>query len=53
MATPTLPGTEEQISGRSIAILIGVLVTLHIVAFAFWIWQLAKQVKKDKKVATD
>ena len=53
MTTPTIPGTEEDISARSVFILIAVLVAVHLGAFAFWIWQLAKTVKKDRKVATD
>ena len=53
MATPTLPGADEEISKQSVFILIAVLVILHLGAFAFWILQLARQVKKDKKVRTE
>ena len=53
MATPSVPGTDEQISTRSVFILIGALIAVHVSAFFFWVWQLAKQSKRDKKVATD
>ena len=53
MAPSALSGSEEQISARSVGVLIAVLVSLHLGAFFFWIWQLAKQSKKEKKVAID
>ena len=49
MATPTIPGTQEDISARSVYILISVLVIVHLAAFAFWVLQLARTAKKERK----
>lgn len=53
MAAPSIPGKQQEISNQTVFIIVGVLISLHIVAFGFWVYQLAQQARKDKKSHTE